>query len=403
MKRIVVILASLSVLGLVGSGPRRVSADPWGSCSQNTSPVGAGVSLSVDGTPITGDSNYEYGDYTLVVCRDSSNKYYIVNIGRIGGSGGSARELTEEDLAKTFVVTFTPTAGDVPHLVEGHGLTQSFTVDPLAGNTVTVAVKPLAYSDIWGNDCGNKGPIECVKLVSKASHDSVAAIWFSVRYEDQNAPASEFSLMSGMTWSSSAYDFWPRYSCPTQSNGQPTNGIQLEIAGPHFKADGVTPNIGYARVFIPTVAVINCWGALPADVLAQLKVTRTENGTTQTAVTGNAADNGLEYSAEVTEDGLVITLPTITFSAPKYTMKTRTGKALMRSKTSISTLARAHGIVTPKGGRVKVMVSKSSAKYCLAGTSSVFGRRAGTCSYTITSYRKNGTKVKSAKGSFKVR
>lgn len=402
MKRIgLPVVLAVSLIGLVGRGGHRVSADPWASCNMGTQ-VANGVGLSVDGVTLSPGSRNSFGDYTLVVCRDTNNSAYLVNVGRTGGGGGSARELTTEDAAKSFTITFTPDAGDIPLLVEGHGLTNSFSVDATNANAVAIVVQPLAYSDIYGNDCGNKGPIECAKAVTKASHDSVAAIWFSVRFQDPTGKGSEYSLMPGMTWSSSAYDFWPRYSCPAQ-NPSSLGGIELEIAGPHLKADGVTPNVGFARVFIPTVAVANCWGALPADVLAQLKVTRTENGTTQNATTGTSTDTGLQYTAEATVDGLVITFPAITFSVPKYLMKTRSGKALMRSKTTVSSLARALKVAAPNGGRLVVAVGASSKKVCVAGTSAVYGRKPGTCTYSVTAFRRNGKKLKTAKGSFRVR
>lgn len=393
---------------LLGSGfvaAPGASADPWGSCMPNTAQVTTGVSLAVDGVAQTSSPGNIYGDYTLVVCRDANNSSYIVNMGREGsGSLAYALEMTSDDLQRTFRITFTPHSGDVPHLVEGHAQTTSFTVDPLNGNTVTVEVKPLAYSDISNDDCpGAQTPQACAKAVTKASHDSVAAVWFSVRYEDTAGKGREYSLMSGMTWSSSAYDFWPRYSCPTQ-NGS-LGGIQLEIAGPHFMSDGVTPNVGYASVYIPTVAVANCWGALPVDVLAQLKITRVENMVEQSVLPddGTGTVSGLKYLATADDNGLTITFPTITFSVPKYTMRTKNKKALMRSKTSIAGLARARGLTAPKGGRLVATVAKSSRKVCVAGSTAVYGRKRGTCKYTVAAYKKNGKRLRIVSGSFLVK
>lgn len=403
MKKFVALtVAAAAVLSVVPSGSP-VSADPWGSCGPGTLRITNGVSIAVDGSPLASTGTDEYGEFTYVVCRDSKNSAYIINVGRTGGSGGSAAELTSADLTKTFTLTFTPNPAETPHLVEGKGLVESFVVDPAASNTVTVSVKPLAYSDIWGNDCGNKGPKDCVKAVTKASHDSVAAIWFTVRYQDGAGRGREYGLMPGMIWSSSAYDFWPRYSCPAPANGQTTGGVQVEIAGPHLKADGVTENIGYARVYIPATAVANCWGATPQAVLAQLTVTRTENGTTQTATTGDATDSGLEYNATATDEGLTIEFPRITFSLPKYTMRTKSKRSLARSRTSIASLARTLKVTTPRRGRLVVAIDDVSKSNCVAGSTYVFGRTAGSCSYSLTAYRANGTVSKTKHGSFRVR
>lgn len=398
----VVFLAGILAISSLTLAPAHVSADPNKSCMAGT-PVTSGVTLSVDGEQQTAGTPPAYGIYTLIVCRDVNNSSYSTTIGRDNGpSSGSALDLTSDDLGHVFTITFTPQTGDIPLLAEGHGDMTSFSYDA-ASKLVTVDVKPMPYSDIYGDDCttaspSDQSPLACARAVTKASHDSVTA-WFNVRFQDPTGKGSEYGYLPNMIWSSNAYAFWDRTFCPDQS-GSDGSGIQFEIGGPHYKADGLTPNTALAKVFMPTATVVKCWGAPPAVVKDNLKITRTEGGQTQTATTGFTTDTGLYYTVTASDSGLLISIPAVTFSVPKYKMGTSNKKSLSKKTITFARAITLAKMTKPKGG--SILVSTKGSTKCVAAYGKIYAYKKGTCSFTVTSYNKNHVKVKSTTASFVV-
>lgn len=400
-------LVGMMVIGTVTMASTiGAQADPAGQCNMGTF-HDSGVSFAVDGVPIVGSGNGVYGDYVLDICRDSANYTYSVSVNAFNPTFGTQDKLTAAELEHSFTVGFTPQAGDIPVIAEGHGDIASFSIDSANSNSVTFTAKPLAYSDIYGSDCGNQPPAQCVISAGKASVDAPAELRVGVRFGDsQGRGMADFGMLPGMHWSSSAYYFYQRASCPTMTGQAGTSnsfsGLQVELGGPHFKADGVTINTGSVKVFIPTVAVVSCFGGPPSMVLPSLKLTRTE-GSTTTAVTKTGDEAaGLYYEASADDaTGLTITIPTVTFSKPKYKVGTKTGRSLARSTKSFTSLGSLVRVAKPARGKLKVSVS--TKKVCAAGVSSVYGFKQGTCSFTVTSYSKTGKKVKTARGSFRIR
>lgn len=388
------------------TSPGGVHADPAGQCNMGTF-FDSGVTFAVDGVPVQGSGNGVYGDYVLDICRDSANYTYSVNLNTFNPVFGTQDKLTAPELTHSFTVGFTPAAGDIPVIAEGHGDIASFSIDATNSNAVTFTAKPLAYSDIYGSDCGNQPPAQCVITAGKASVDAPAELRVGIRFGDsQGRGMADFGMLPGMHWSSSAYYFYQRASCPTM-NGQSGNssafsGLQVELGGPHFKADGVTVNTGSVKVFIPTVAVVSCFGGPPSMVLQSLKLTRTEGATTSAVTTTGDESAGLYYEASADDStGLLITIPTVTFSKPKYKVGTRNGRSFARSTKSFTSLGSLVRVSKPVRGKLKVTVN--TKKVCAPGVSSVYGFKVGTCAFTVTSYSKSGKKVKSARGSFRVR
>ncbi|MEI8161327.1 MAG: hypothetical protein WCG65_09710 [Actinomycetes bacterium] len=396
--RCIIASSALLIAGLCAVG-QNASANPLGSCNMGAL-VTSGLGLAIDGVAQTAGARNSFGNYTLVVCRDLNNSSYTTSLGGISSPYSSAPDdLTQTDTTHVFTITFSPQAGDIPLLAEGHGNITKFAYDAVA-NVVTVIATPMFYSDIWGNDCNNQGPLACAAAVTKATHDSVA-LWYSVRFQDSSGKGSEWGYLPNMIWSSNAYMFWDRTSCPGQANADLSySGIQFEIGGPHFRSDGVTPNTAQATVFMPTDTVIKCWGAPPSVVAANLQITRTEYGLTQVATTDVVTEPGLQYSVTATEEGMLITIPQVTFSVPKYTMGTKSKKSLSHTtKTIAQVLTLAH-IVKPSKGSIKVTIT--SVKTCVAALGKLYGFKSGTCSFMVTSYSKAGKKVKAAKGTFHV-
>lgn len=406
MKKIqrLVVSGFLVASAFVSSPVNRVAAAAV-TCNRSGVAMTNPYTVAIDGVETAPTEPGRYGKYWLTVCRDTANRSYNVQGGLYDPNtdGGQGR-FAAADLNVTFTVSFIPDADTTPMVVEGHGTMSSFTIDANDSNRVTIVTKPIAYSDIYGNDCGNVGPSECVLAVKTKNGDKASAdnieIRVGVRYSEAGKPSEgDFAILKGMRWSSSAYYFWMRTQCPT--SGATTNAVSIEVGGPHYKADGVTVNYGNITVFIPAESVIACFGAPPSIVKDSLAVSRTENGTTATGTTGTATEPGLQYTVEGDDaTGLTITIPQVTFSKPTYAVGTKTGKSLALKTKTYTSLLQLALMRKPSGGSVKV-VTKSS-KVCTGVIGKMYAYKKGTCKASVVTYSKSGKKVASKTVSFKV-
>ncbi len=402
-KFVVPVLLSLALTGIaVSASPVRASAV---TCTNGGTALTNPYTVAIDGVVTSPSEPGRYGDYWVLVCKDSNNRDYNVFGGRYDAntSGGQGR-FNSTDLNKQFTVSFLPEAGTTPLVAQGHGVMSAFTIDANDSNRVTLTTKPISYSDIYGSDCGNAGPADCVLNVKtnhgdRASADNIE-IRVSIRYGENGSAEDDFVTLQGMSWSSSAYYFWMRTACPAK--GATSNAaISFEVGGPHLKFDG-TKNFGNITVFIPTAGVVGCFGAPPSVALSSLTFSRTENGTTVDATTGMATDVGLQYT--VTADdatGLTIVVPQVTFSKPTYGVRTKSGKSLSRktfTKSNVLSLSRLKKL---SGGTYKLVTK--SARTCTATSTKVFAYKAGTCKVAVVTYSKSGKKVASRTVSMTVR
>lgn len=99
---------------------------------------------------------------TVTLCRVSgsgpgSTSTYNFSVGRV--SNGAQSELTADDASKSFVIIFTPQAGDTPLTAEGKANIDGFVVDPANANTVTLTAHTIGFADI--NGCPVM-PLQCV-------------------------------------------------------------------------------------------------------------------------------------------------------------------------------------------------------------------------------------------------
>lgn len=386
------------------SSVQPVNAAPV-TCSNGASAVAGGYTVAINGVPTAPTEPGRYDKYWVLVCRDTGNRDYLVLAGLYDpNTGGGQGRFTDADMNTEFTVSFVPDAGTIPMVAQGHGVMSNFTIDAADSNRVTLVSKPILYSDIYGNDCGNVGPAECVLAVKNKNGDKASAdnreIRVAIRYAESGGQMEgDFAVLRGMRWSSSAYYFWMRTMCPTSGSTQ--SAISLEVGGPHYKADGTTLNYGNITVFIPTDAVIACFGAPPSVAQGALTITRTVNGTTDAATTGSAADAGLAYSVSADDaSGLTITIPQVTFSKPTYSVGTKNGKSLALKTKTYASLLQLALMRKPAGGSLKV-VTKTS-KTCAASQSKVYAWKAGTCRASVVTYNKSGKKLASRTVSFRV-
>ena len=374
-------------------------------CRNGSTAVASGYTVAINGVATAPTEPGRYDKYWVLVCKDTANRSYNVYGGQYDpNTDGGMGRFTAADLNTEFTVSFVPDADTTPLVAEGHGVMSNFTVDANDSNRVTLVTKPILYSDIYGNDCGNVGPAECVLAVKNTHGDKASAdnieIRVGIRYGQAGGQMEgDFAILRGMRWSSSAYYFWMRTMCPT--SGATESAISLEVGGPHYKADGTTLNYGDITVFIPTESVIACFGAPPSVVQGSLAVSRTVNGTTDAATTGAATDAGLAYTVSADDaSGLTITVPQVTFSKPTYSVGTKNGKSLAIKSKTYASLLQVALMRKPSGGSVKVVARTS--KTCATAQSKVYAYKAGTCRTSVVTYNKKGKKVASKTVSFKV-
>lgn len=383
---------------LVGAATAR--ADAPGACPSGT-PFTTGLTLAVDGQPQTASGPNVFGPYAVSLCRTSisggSTNTYNFAVSRTSPTGDTT-DLTDADKELTFTLAFTPEAGDTPLTAEGKARISSFAVDPLAANAVTLAARPIGFADIF--NC-QEPPLQCV--ISHPTADVFRAVNLSgsVRY---GGPAGEgaqgFTDLLGMTTSSGAYVFFVWASCPTNpARDQSYSGLKIELGGPHLLPDG-TVNVGSVSAFLPAAAVASCFGASPQAYAASAAISRTENGATAPVTT--TGDGGLQLVLTADDTGVTMAIPAVTFSQPTYRFGTKNGKSLARTTRTLKALARAAHLRAPRGGSVRVVVSRASRKVCAAGVSSVYGFRRGRCTYAVQTISAKGGVLKQRKGSFPV-
>lgn len=86
-------------------------------------------------------------------------------------------------------------------------------------------------------------------------------------------------------------------------------GLEVTIAGPHFKADGTTVNVGSMSAFLPETFLTQAFGIGATDVNdSTFAVSRTNAGGTAAA----------PWTYRVVPGGIAVDVPSITFSSPKY-------------------------------------------------------------------------------------
>jgi hypothetical protein len=93
--------------------------------------------------------------------------------------------------------------------------------------------------------------------------------------------------------------------------------LDLEMISTHTKPDG-SPQLGTMEAFLPSAALLNLYGILPADATLAFATTRLGDPGTNSAATyapWTAAVNG--------SDGILATVNNITFSTPKYSIKSK--------------------------------------------------------------------------------
>ncbi len=134
------------------------------------------------------------------------------------------------------------------------------------------------------------------------------------------------------------------------------NSLVATLGAPHTLADGVTPNTGNMQAFLPTAVVNTLFGVTAGTIdTSTLTVTRTE-GTSSTVA---------PFTVTASADGVLVSVPDITFSSPVYTIAKKvaaakiidsvSGKVVAGAKVSMTKTTK----VTKKVGKKSVTTTKS--------------------------------------------
>lgn len=158
--------------------------------------------------------------------------------------------------------------------------------------------------------------------------------------------------------------------------------LDLQMISTHTKTDG-TPQLGTMEAFLPSAALLNLYGILPADATLAFATTRIgDPGTnsTPTYVPWTAATNG--------SDGVLATVNNITFSTPKYSIKSKLKPFVVRA-TSRGRTTTVKAVVTWCSKTSKCFVSlynlgQHGVKRYLAVTKELNHRTLATTSLSLT-------------------
>jgi len=288
-------------------------------------PASAAVSTTCVGKPDP------LTDVTLVVTNSDGSVHsadgsgYMACVFRNGPEGYSIviakddgmEDLGAENLDRTFTLGFSLAAGESATSAELYADVQRYTIGE-NGRDITLALKPVAVTS--GTDGDDPSPLQ----------DNSSSVIGGIRFNTSGSPAHG---IVGMWIGASAnrYSVDLSGSCPSWQSGAPSGSstpgsIAVRLWAPHLTAGTLAPvttNTGSLKAFIPGAIASACFGgASVLDIVAALEVARSEatEGTT-------ALSPGSQFTASAVNDGLLITVPTVTFSSPTYRISAPTAAA----------------------------------------------------------------------------
>jgi len=384
-KLMVVVLAVVTAVMAALFAPAAQADWPATTCVDSSTPIGnssfagggtAHVTLSVGG--VVQDNVTQ--TYIAEVCRDANSGLYNFMVGPKNGAtideSGNTGPSSYKNGADAIVLSFTLNSGDVPKSVEAYGNISAFAI---SGQTVTITGTPGALTQInyggpspYGACMGNPysgtygagsscAAIPCYDAVAHTADsscvDDLATFHGAVRGPNGGVDKT------GM-WITSAANLYSvglnncassrrhgnlgsrRRVTARQDNGanRPAANISVQMVGPHYKTDG-TLNYGNIHAFIPFAVIQSCFGTDSASFAQAAGVTRQEGGTDTSLVSGT------QFTLAPTTGGLLLTVPTIGFSSPTYTL---TGPRASSSASTATGSTSARGTITG----VKWMSSK---------------------------------------------
>lgn len=305
------------------------------------------ASMTVDGETIADPANPELNSLGVVVCPGTTkgNRTGVTVIWHT--AGGNTSDLSEAlTPLGTAVTTSTQIALTMSNLGDNaakftftlvYGGVTAWTTANLgtASASLSTTLTPTRTPHGSGDDFGGctAVPPTCTALKSDEDVLGVSmALSFEAGVGTQMA-GSYFALTGAM----GGY-------VTSVTNADGTKSLAASIGAPHFLADGATLNTGSMVAFLPTATVNSLFG-LTSDVLdtTTMDVIRTSGSTTTSAV---------PFTIAAVAGGVTLTVPTITFSSPKYTVK-MTAAGLAKKKLIAKTASPSKSTVRILGSNIK--------------------------------------------------
>ena len=299
-------------------------------------PLGGGASLTstlsvtdADGSDVTNDGT----GYQVCITPNGSEAFSIV----VALSNGT-EDLGVANLGRTFTVGFSLPEATSATSAELYADVQSYTI-ATNGRDISLVMKPVSITS--GTDGDSPTPLQ----------DTLARITGGIRF---NATGSTSHGIVGMWIGASAnrYAVTMGGSCPNFASGADSGSttpgsIDVRLWAPHMTAGTLSVpvvNTGSLEAFIPEATATACFGgASLEEIVAALAVARTEVTESPTTLVP-----GTQFTARAVTGGLLISVPTVTFSSPTYRISApslvKDSAAAGTSKVTDSALAAAVGI-----------------------------------------------------------
>ncbi|MEI7625599.1 MAG: hypothetical protein WCK06_05545 [Actinomycetota bacterium] len=260
------------------------------------------VTLTVDNQD--GSTNSADGSGFMACVFPNGSEAYSIVIAKDDGT----EDLGADNLGRTFRLGFTLPAGQSATSAELYADVQSYTIAD-HGRDIALVMKPVSVTS--ATDTDSPQPLQ----------DSLASVVGGIRFNSTGSPPHG---VIGMWIGASAnrYSVSLSGSCPNFQSGGPSGStaagaISVRLWAPHMTAGTLTApvlNTGSLKAFIPTEAASACFGGATLDaIVAALEVARSAAAEGETALTP-----GSQFTATALSDGLLIDVPTVTFSSPTY-------------------------------------------------------------------------------------
>jgi len=175
-----------------------------------------------------------------------------------------------------------------------------------AASALTFDVSPISGVMVDGTDeFGNPSPSEqgCTQQPPNCDPLKADADTFGVymQFKAERGPDTGFNSFAG--------GYFAVQSAVGGFVAARDGGLEVTIAGPHFKADGTTLNVGSMSAFLPESFLSQSFGLSVADVNdSTFAVTRSDGSGTSVA----------PWTYRAVPDGIAVEVASITFSSPTY-------------------------------------------------------------------------------------
>jgi hypothetical protein len=257
----------------------------------------------------------------------------------------------------------------------------------------------------WTNRCGIPSMKFLVCNVDRAATDG---LMFYGKSKTFSFPPGSTNASGVWVSHNATYFHFPK--------AEPVNGVlqvSVATAAPHFLADGTTLNEGKFNAFLPN-AILKQWGLEKTEEKLKASLSATvARGTTEEEVVPELV---------ITDDGVKVKFPKITFSAPVIAVKNKPATSVVPKTTATTPAVTTPAVTTPavvktksvKRGKSVSLTSllkpigkgkqtwSSSGGCTVKGKNLVAPKKAARCKVTLKQAKSGKTKASSRSITVKV-